>query len=434
MRLNVHFNRRSFLLLAILTALLISVMPAAAQDETTLVVWDNWTRDSEQAMIEQLDAQFEADHPGVTVQREAYSTDDLGLTLPRELTQDSGPDVAMINQGLTNMAALVKAGLLLPLDDYADQYDWWSRYGMGLHGRNMVTDDGLHVGSGHLYGMSVTSEVVAMFYNKQIFSDLGLEVPADWESLVADLQTIKDAGYVPITFGNLEGWPGIHTYGALAHVYSDLDAINAMIYRQDGGTFQTEGNLNGAQTFVDWIDAGYFSPGFAGMDNDTGALGEFTSGKSAMWLAGSWNSGSISDVVGEENVGFFLLPSPMGEDVAPTIGGIGLGYGIRATSANADLAAEYIDFITSPDAANVLFDAGFLPAIAIDDSKLTEGTLTADLVHAWETISSADKVGQYFDWTLPDIGSRIQELAAKVVTPEEFVSEVEADYEAGAPS
>jgi raffinose/stachyose/melibiose transport system substrate-binding protein len=424
-------NQPIFILALLILAIGIAVSPAAAQSNVTLVVWDNWTRDAEQAMIDQLDTQFQSAHPGVTIQREAYSTDDLGLTLPRELSQSNGPDVAMINQGLTNMAALVKAGLLLPLNDYADQYDWWSRYGAGLHARNSVTDDGSKVGSGKLYGMSVTSEVVAMFYNKDIFNQLNLQVPTTWDELETDLQTIKAGGLVPITFGNLEGWPGIHTYGALAHVYSNLDGINNMIYRNEGGTFQTEGNLDGAQTFVDWIDAGYLSPGFAGMDNDTGALGEFTSGKSAMWLAGSWNSGSIIDALGGDKVGFFLLPSPICDKVAPTIGGIGLGYGIRKTSTNADLAAQYIDFISSADAANVLFDSGFLPAIAIDDSKLTEGTLTADLVHAWNTISAADKVGQYFDWTLPDIGARIQELAAKQVTPEQFVTEVEQDYQAG---
>ncbi len=424
--------RNQIVILLALLALVIGLFPAAAQDSTTLIVWDNWTRDSEQAMIEQLDTQFEAAHPGVTIQREAYSTDDLGLLLPRELSQNSGPDIAMINQGTANMGALVKAGLLLPLNAYADQYGWWDRYGMGLHGRNSVTDDGAHVGSGSLYGMSVTSEVVAVFYNKDIFTQLGIEVPATWEDLEADLAAIKAGGFVPVTFGNLEGWPGIHTYGALAHLYSSIDDINNMIYRNEGGTFQTEGNLEGATTFVNWIDQGYLSPGFSGMDNDTGALGEFTSAKSAMWLAGSWNSGSISAALGEDKVGFFLLPSPIGDDVAPTIGGIGLGYGIRKTSANADLAAQYIDYITSPEAANVLFDNGFLPAIAIDDAKLTEGTLTADLVRAWETISAADKVGQYFDWTLPDIGSRIQELAAKQVDPEAFVAEVQSDYEAGA--
>lgn len=423
---------RNFGLLAILLILVVSIMPVAAQDEVTLVVWDNFVRDAEQPMIEELNAQFEADHPGVTIQREIYETQDLGVTLPRALSESTGPDVAMINQGATNMGALVAAGLLLPLNDYADQYDWWSRYGAGLHARNSVSDDGTQVGSGSLYGMSVTAEVVAVFYNKTIFGEVGIEVPATWDDLVTGLQTIKDAGYVPITFGNLEGWPGIHTYGALAHVYSNIKDIDDMIYRREGGTFLTEGNLNGAQTFVDWIDAGFFSPGYAGMDNDNQATAEFTSGESAMWLAGNWNSGTIIAALGEEAVGMFLLPSPIGDEVAPTIGGIGLGYGIRATSENADLAAEYIDLITSPEAANTLFDYGYVPAITVDDSKLTEGTLTADIVHSWNTIAQADQVGQYFDWTLPDIGSRIQELAGKQLTPEEFVNAVEADYEAGA--
>ncbi len=425
-------KQRVLLGIALLLVAALGLLPAAAQDAVTLVVWDNYTRDAEQAMIEALHAQFQDAHPGVTIEREAYSTDDLGLLLPRELSQENGPDVAMINQGITKSAALVQAGLLLPLNDYADQYDWWSRYGMGLHGRNSVTEDGMRIGSGNLYGMSTTSEVVAVFYNKAIFEELGISVPATWEEFTSALQTIKDGGYVPITFGNLEGWPGIHTYGALAHVYSDLADIDNLIYRNEGGTFVTEGNLNGAETFVDWIDNGYFSPGYAGMDNDTGALGEFTSGASAMWLAGSWNSGSISAALGEEGAGFFLLPSPLGEEVAPTIGGVGLGYGIRATSANADLAAEYIDFMSSPEAAAVLFENGYLPATAISDDQLTEGTLTADLVHAWNTISAADKVGHYFDWTISDIGARIQELAAKVTTPEEFVNNVQADYEAGA--
>lgn len=423
---------KPFMLLALLTLLMFGLLPAAAQGDVTLIVWDNFTRDAEQPMIEELNAQFEAAHPGVTIQREVYETTDLGLLLPRSLSESTGPDVAMINQGTTNMGALVAAGLLLPLNDYADQYGWWSRYGAGLHARNSVSDDGTQVGSGSLYGMSVTAEVVAVFYNKTIFSDLGIEVPTTWDDLVTDLQTIKDGGYVPITFGNLDAWPGIHTYGALAHIYSDIGDIDDMIYRREGGTFLTEGNLNGAQTFVDWIDAGYFSPGFAGMDNDNAATAEFTSGASAMWLAGNWNSGTIIAALGEDAVGMFLLPSPIGDEVAPTIGGIGLGYGIRATSENADLAAEYIDLITSQEAANTLFDYGYVPAIAIDESKLSEGTLTADIVHAWNAIAQADKVGQYFDWTLPDIGSRIQELAGMQLSPEEFVNAVEADYEAGA--
>jgi raffinose/stachyose/melibiose transport system substrate-binding protein len=424
--------RKSNLVVLVFAALLVLAMfPAAAQEEVTLVVWDNFTREAEQAMIEELNARFEEMNPGVTIQREAYSTDDLGLLLPRELGEPSGPDVAMINQGLNNMAALVEAGLLLPLDDYADQYGWWDRYGLGLHGRNSVEADGSAFGSGNLYGVSNTAEVVAVFYHRDIFEELGLSVPQTWEDFEASLPVIQEAGYVPITFGNLEGWPGIHTFGALAHAYSNLEDIENFMYRREGGTLLTEGMLNAATKFKEWIDAGYFSPGQAGMDNDNGALTEFVNKQSAMWLAGSWNSGSIIDALGEEAVGFFVLPSPTSDGPAPTIGGIGLAYGIRATSEHADLAAAYIDLVTSPEAAALLFENGYLPAVAVDSAELTEGTLTADMVNAWNTISEANIVGHYFDWTLQDIGARIQELAGGVLSPEDFVNAVEEDYQAG---
>jgi raffinose/stachyose/melibiose transport system substrate-binding protein len=144
--------------------------PVTAQGEVTLVVWDNWTREAEQAMIEQLNQEFQDAHPGVTIKREAYATDDLTNTLPLALTEDSGPDVAMINQGYTGMGALVQAGLLLPLNDYADKYGWWDRYAMGLHSRNSFTADGKQLGEGNLYGVSNTAEVVGVYGCKQRLS------------------------------------------------------------------------------------------------------------------------------------------------------------------------------------------------------------------------------------------------------------------------
>jgi raffinose/stachyose/melibiose transport system substrate-binding protein len=149
-----------------------------------------------------------------------------------------------------------------------------------------------------------------------------------------------------------------------------------------------------------------------------------------MWLAGSWNSGPIISALGEDAVGMFLLPSAAGAEVPYTIGGIGLGYGIRATSENADMAAEYIDLMTSAAAGQLLFANGYLPAVAIDDSALEEGALTSDMVRAWNTISRGNAVGHYLDWTLPDAGARIQELLAGVATPEQFVANMEADYTA----
>jgi raffinose/stachyose/melibiose transport system substrate-binding protein len=406
--------------------------PATAQGEVTLVVWDNWIRDAEQAMIEQLNQEFQDAHPGVTIKREAYETTDLTDTLPLALTEDSGPDVAMINQGYTGMGALVQAGLLLPLNDYADQYGWWDRYAMGLHSRNSFTEDGKQLGDGNLYGVSCTAEVVGVYYHKDVFAELGLKVPTTYDEFEALLKTLKDAGKTPIVFGSLDGWPAIHEYGAIEHAFSKPDEIENFIYRREGGTFDTEGNLKAAEKLVEYVEAGHFSEGFAGMDYDNATTSAFLNGDGVMWITGSWVSGTIIPQLGEDKVGFFLIPSALSDAKAPlAIGGVGLGYGIRATSKNPDLAAEYIDLVTGPRAAELLFNAGFLPAMAVDLSLLTEGTLTADVNNAWKTISTNNTVGHYPDWTMPNIAANIQELMGEQVSPADFVKTVEEEYQAG---
>ena len=177
------------LILLVVAALLFAGFPVAAQDDVTLVVWDNWTRDAEQEMIETLNAEFEEAHPGVTIQREIYATDDLTNILPLELSSENGPDVTMINQGYGGMGALVEAGLLLPLNDYADQYGWWDRYAAGLHSRNSFSEDGKQFGVGNLYGVSVTAEVVGVYYHRDLFESHGLEVP----QTLAELETLMNA-------------------------------------------------------------------------------------------------------------------------------------------------------------------------------------------------------------------------------------------------
>ena len=103
-------SKKVILSVALLLVAMLGIVPAAAQDKTVLKVWDVWTRDVENAMGEELAAEFEAAHPGVDVQRTAYLFDDLMTTLPLSLSDEGGPDVAQINQGATSMGALVQAG------------------------------------------------------------------------------------------------------------------------------------------------------------------------------------------------------------------------------------------------------------------------------------------------------------------------------------
>jgi raffinose/stachyose/melibiose transport system substrate-binding protein len=239
---------------------------------------------------------------------------------------------------------------------------------------------------------------------------------------------LKEAGKTPIMFGSLDGWPAIHTLGAIQQSFATVDEVDAFTFRGDGGTYNTDANLRGAQKFLEWIEAGYFPEGFEGMDYDNATMGGFINHEASTWITGSWAAGNILPEVGEEEVGFFLFPPAVEGNPPLNIGGVGLAYGIRASSEYPDEAAAYIDFITGSTAAEALLANGFLPAAAVDESTLTEGTLTADIVTAWNTISAENAVGHYWDWTIPDMAAYIQELIAGVTPPEQFIEQVESDY------
>src|SRR5690349_4960600 len=255
-------SKKVILSVGLLLVVMLGIVPASAQDKTVLTVWDVWTRDVENAMGEELAAEFEAAHPDVDVQRTPYLFDDLMTTLPLSLSDEGGPDVAAINQGRTSMGALVEAGLILPLNKYADQYGWWDRYAPVLHARNSFTEDGSVYGEGNMYGMSNTAEVVGAYYWKEAFDGMGLKIPTTFAEFEALLKTIKDAGRTPIAFGSLDGWPAIHEYSAIQHPLSTVKAIDDFIFRREGGTFADDANLEAAKDLVSWVDAGYFPDGF----------------------------------------------------------------------------------------------------------------------------------------------------------------------------
>jgi raffinose/stachyose/melibiose transport system substrate-binding protein len=420
------------LLLFVLGLFALSVAPLAAQEEITLVVWDTFSRDVESALMETLGDQFEATHPGVTVEHQGYLFQDLQAVLPLSLSEDGGPDVAAVNQAKIAMGALVEAGLLVPLNDYADQYDWWSLYGDVLHARNTYSADGQTYGEGNLYGVSNTAEVVGVYYWRSAFDELGLEIPQTFEEYEAMLQTIKDAGKIPIAFGSLDGWPAIHQYSSIQHPLSTVQAIDDFIFRREGGTFVDDANLLAAQKLVEWADAGYFPDGFEGLSYDNNdLLNIFLSGDAVTWTTGSWIASTLVDQAGEEEIGFFVIPPANADNPPYAIGGVGIPYGISARSAHPDLAAEFIDLISSPEVAAQLLSLGFLPSATVDPSALIEGTLTADVVNGWNLISSSNAVGHYLDWAVPldDINASLQELLGKQITPEEFVAQMEEAYE-----
>ena len=157
-------------LVFLMCILLLTIGVVAAQDSTTLVVWDIHTTSPQKDAIDQLNAEFEASHPGVKIERTTYTFEDLKTVLALGLSSADGPDVSMVNQGFPDMGALVAADLLLPLDDYISKYGWDTRWSPALLARNSFSADGKEFGTGNLYGVSTTAEIGGVFYHKDLGS------------------------------------------------------------------------------------------------------------------------------------------------------------------------------------------------------------------------------------------------------------------------
>jgi raffinose/stachyose/melibiose transport system substrate-binding protein len=125
-----------------------------------------------------------------------------------------------------------------------------------------------------------------------------------------------------------------------------------------------------------------------------------------------------------------VMPGP--EEGAPPValGGEGLPFGITAKSANKDVAAAYIDFITNADAGRVLVETNNLPAMETDAAPASG--LAKDVSDAWKTLNAEEGLVPYMDYATPtffdDVSGAIQGLLAGRVEPDAFADGVEQDY------
>lgn len=403
----------------------------APATETKLVVWDQFYRGVESQVMDTLDKEFEANHPGVKIERVAKTLDDLKVTLKLAMSQTDGPDVAQVNQGRSDMGAMVQGGLLLPLNDYSAKYKWTDKFSSSVLNRNSFTEDGKTFGTGNLYGVSPTGEVVGVYYNKDLFEKNGWKVPTTFDEFQALLAQIKAAGVTPIAFGDLDGWPGIHEFSSVQHLLVTPQYMNDFVYGVNNVSFDTPENQEAAKTMQDWVDKGYFTDGFLGIGYDD-VTKLFKDGKAAMSITGSWLAGElISDT--SYKFGFFLMPQKTADAKAYAIGGVGIPFAIRKTTANPDLAAEYLDFMVSDRAAQIWADSSIIPAMPLPaDYKIESGSIFGDTVAAWNKVNTDNGVGHYIDWASPTIydtlNAELQKLFAKKTDPATFTANVEKDY------
>jgi raffinose/stachyose/melibiose transport system substrate-binding protein len=402
---------------------------AARLGDVTLLVWDQEVRGGQAAQMTELNKEFQAKYPNIKIKRVSRSFEDLKTTLRLALSGNEPPDVVEANNGRSDMGEFVKAGQLVPLDSYAKAYGWDKRYPQSVRQYSSYSPDGKIFGEGNLYGLPQVGEVVGIYYNAKKLAAAGVQPPKTWAEFESAPVAVKAKGEVPMMFGNLDKWPAIHVFGTVQGRTTPADAVTQLAFGRKGGSWTTPENTKAAQTLVDWVDKGYFEPGFNGQGYDP-AWQAFSKGKGAFLIAGTWLQADLQKAMGSDVR--FMLPPGQAADAKPVAtGGTGLPFSVTSKSPHPDVAAAYINFITDPHAMEVLASTGNLPVADTAAQQVSAG-LQKDVFNAFGTVVKADGLLPYLDYatpTMPDtLGAGLQDLLAKKASPQQFLQRIQKDY------
>ena len=201
-------------------------------------------------------------------------------------------------------------------------------------------------------------EIVGVFYNK----DKVASIPKTFAEFEQMLAKAKQDGEVPISFGNLDKFGGIHEFQTVQNQFADKQAIRDFVFAKSGAKFDTPENDEAAKKLQEWASKGYFTPDYNGTDYDP-PWRSSPRARARSLIGGTWLTADLADAMGDK-AGFFLMPGREEGQPPVALGGESLPWSITAKSKNADVAAAYIDYLTNADAAKVLVDTNNLPAMA----------------------------------------------------------------------
>ncbi|MBO0826365.1 MAG: extracellular solute-binding protein [Streptosporangiales bacterium] len=403
----------------------------AKAGKVTLTVWDQEVRGGQDASIKTLNDEFQKKYPNVKIKRVSKSFTNLKDTLKLALSGKNPPDVVEANQGYGDMGAFVQAGMLLPLNSYADVYGWRQRYPKTLLDLNSFTSDGKKFGQGNLYGVSRTGEIVGVYYSKKKLKQAGLSKPATWADFTSDLAKMKGKDTLPVSMGSKgdDAYTLIHLFGVIQDRSAAKQDIVDTVFGKGGKSWDTPANKKAATTLGEWAKKGYITPGTNGTGFDQ-AASDFAHGKSAFLITGTWETPDLQKTM-KGDLGFFAPPPTSAGAMPYTTGGEGLPWSITAKSKHPDVAAAYLDFMSNAHAADVTAQNGDLPAVSPASAKPAPGAQT-DVFNAWTRLSKGNGFVPYLDYTTPTfydtLTSQFQQLVGGKTTPDRCVGALQKDY------
>ncbi|MCD4713510.1 MAG: extracellular solute-binding protein [Clostridiales bacterium] len=363
--------------------------------------WDTYVQQFEAKMLAEENIK-------VKVNLEMPSSDQYESVLQARLTSDDAPDLFTLHSN--NIGTYNKAGYLTDLsnDPLATKiYD---------NVKSTVSVDG------KLLGVPLESQAWGVLYNKEIFEKLNLEAPKTLSDLENIVNILKENDYTPFMLAYQEQWvPQLMTALTLGgKVSGDIpDWVDRM--NNNEGSYSEVTDIFGPIDLI--MENGTIRAMEVG--SEAGAA-DFANGKAAMFVQGTWASGTIMATNPDMKLGVFALPVNENEDCTSVNLSTSTTLAVHPDAKEMELARMFANYVLDDQDSAALFQACSFNPLATSHTYQP-----ASWVADASSFVAAGK--SYKDLVLPSAvtdeqGKLLQEYYVKTITKEDFITRMDEVY------
>lgn len=413
---------------AALAAAIAVIAGQAAHAQVQIDVLRVVVNPEQEAYLEQIARDFEAQNEGVTVRFEYVANEAYKARLPTLLQSNAAPDI-FYSWGGQTVVEQVEAGFLQPIDDHLPE---------GF--RETIPEAGLQAYEveGQLYGLPQYATEVVFWTNTALAEQAGIDYEAieTWDDFLAAVQQAKDAGLTPIIAGGQDKWP-LHFYWSyLALREGGPNVVTDAMAGENGG-FENEAFIEAGRKFQALAEMDPFQPGYISTTYET-ASGMFADGAGVFHLMGDWDylpmreRSTSGEGLPDDQLAIISFPAVEGP-VAEGGNDATLG-GINGWAVTANAEPEAVEFLAFMMNAENQREAGaqqlFIP-IAVGTS---DGMENPFYVQVAQNIEASSYHQIFLDQYLgASVGATINDISADLaqgsITHEDAAAQVQESWD-----
>lgn len=338
--------------------------------------------------FQQLIADFEEAYPNIEIEASYMVNSELKKQMQINMLANNMPDIVVFDS--PDFATFAANGYLL---DITEQMDEWGELENFYEGPlNSVTY------KDRIYGLPWYSNNLALYYNKAMLEEAGVEPPATWEELEAACEKLtKDGVY---GFGMALPKSEVGTFQYMPWLYSAGGDISDLT---------SDAAVKALDFITELVEKGYMSKeciNWAHGDLEKAFIGE----KVAMIEFGSWGVASLDN--GGADFEWGVVPLPVDQKPVTILGGYDVG--ISKDCENVEAAMEFLKFIGSAEQVSAYAESiGNIPVRKdVMDNPMWEEEPIKTFVDQME--NSVSRVNPFW----PDLSANVQTAIQKAVTGE----------------